>query len=268
MKEKLQEILQKHVPTQAVNYCIGLWEETKFSFTVTNKRSSCFGNHSFKIGRGHLITVNNDLAPHAFLLTYVHEVAHLRAFEKYERGNLFKRRRSIEPHGQEWKDFFKFLMQPILSEAYFPEPIFTPLRVYMSDPKASSVSFQPLAKVLHFEHDGEGLHLSDVKVGEVFQFRDSLYRKIETRRTRVLSENVETQKRFLISAAAHVTLHTGEVVPAPKRLILNDLLVGAKFNFMNEGYIKIERRRTRVLVEKITDKKRYLISGDAPITPF
>jgi SprT protein len=272
LEQELRQILEKHVPAQSVEYCVGLWKEINFSFTVTRKRSSCFGNHSFRMDRGHLITVNYDLNPQAFLLTYVHEVAHLRTFEAHQRPKFgLLRRKRIDPHGNEWKQSFIQLMKPILNETHFTEQVLTPLRHYMADPKASSVSYHPLAKVLHMQAD-EGQHLSDVAVGVVFKFKDKLYRKIEVRRTRIICEELNSRNRFLISGAAHVkVLEAGGILPQPsdepKRTTLNDLLEGSLFSFKGDVFKKIERRRTRVLVEMVSNKTRYLIHGDAVIEP-
>ena len=47
-----------------------------------------------------------NLNPYRFLMTLVHEVAHLVAFQKYGRA--------IKPHGKEWKFTFQTLMLPFI----------------------------------------------------------------------------------------------------------------------------------------------------------
>ncbi len=271
MKKELTEILQKHVPAEAVDYCVQLWENKHFSFTVSRTRSSCYGNHSFRSDKGHHITVNHDLNPHAFLLTYVHEVAHLKTFEDNQRTflqKMLKRRPKIDPHGEEWKRSFQVLMQPILNERFFPESILQPLQLYMQNPKASSVSYHPLAKVLHL-NEKEGDFLSDLAIGQLFVFRDKTYKKIETRRTRILCEEQATKKRFLIASIAKVepTSTILEKIEISKNtsLKLSNIADGQRFMFKNEIFIKKEKRRTRVLCEEVKSKKMFTIPAEAPV---
>ena len=270
MREKLIAALNAHVPAEAVDYCIQLWDEKSFSFTLSRTRSSCYGNHSFRADRGHLITVNHELKPHAFLLTYVHEVAHLRTFEDNKQRflqKLMRRSTKIDPHGEEWKRSFQLLMQPILNENFFPAPILKPLQEYMANPKASSVSYHPLAKVLHLEQEG-GVFLSDIIDNQLFTFRGVTFKRIEKRRTRILCEDVNTKKRFLIAAIARVE-------PASEAPILSEVALnlvklktieaGQRFVFNGEVFKKIEARRTRILCESEKNKKLFTIPAEAPV---
>src|SRR5690606_37915756 len=90
------QIIAQHIPPSAAPYAFQLWKETPFVLKITRSRSSKVGDftgcrhHSI-----HRITINRDLNPYLFLITYVHEVAHLRTFLHY--GTR------VEPHGEEWK---------------------------------------------------------------------------------------------------------------------------------------------------------------------
>ncbi|MDZ7933441.1 MAG: SprT-like domain-containing protein [Emticicia sp.] len=193
--KKMNELLEKHLPAPTVAYCIDLWQKQPFSFKISRTRSSCFGNYIFRDGQ-HKITINHDLNAYAFLVTYIHEIAHQRAW-------LNKGRKRIEPHGKEWKKSFQDLMLPILNEDFLPTNLLLPLSAYMQNPAASSVSFAPLAEALRSFDAGEqvGISLAEVIDNEWFEFRGTVFQKIEKRRTRVLCLEKKSKRRYTILAS-------------------------------------------------------------------
>jgi SprT protein len=200
VKQKMGETLEKHIPQNAVKYCFDLWVEQPFSFKISQTRSSCFGNYIFRDGQ-HKITVNHDLHEYAFLITYIHEIAHQRAW-------LDKGRRKIDPHGKEWKKKFQELMTPILNSSVFPEKVLVPLSKYMQNPAASSVSFAPLFDALRsFDIVEENeVSLIEVPDNQWFTFRSNTFQKLEIRRTRVLCLEKTSKRRYTILATARVKL--------------------------------------------------------------
>ena len=65
---------------------------------IVNERQTRHGDYRKDAQGYHLITVNANLNKYRFLMTLIHEIAHLVAFEKYGRY--------IKPHGNEWKHYF------------------------------------------------------------------------------------------------------------------------------------------------------------------
>jgi SprT protein len=198
--KKIQEIIEKNVPTNAAQYCYQLWEEEPFSFKISRTRSSCLGNYIFRNGI-HKITLNHDLNSYSFLVTYIHEIAHQRAWLENH-----SKRKKIEPHGIEWKRKFQELMKPLLNPTVFPETILQPLAYYMQNPRASSVSYAPLAEALRSfdKHTEQGISLSEVADNQWFEFRNMVFQKLELRRTRVLCFEKKSQRRYTILANARV----------------------------------------------------------------
>jgi SprT protein len=201
MAKKMREILQQKVPAGAADYCYKIWEENPFSFTVARTRSSCFGNYIFR-NNTHKITVNHDLNPFAFLLTYVHEVAHLHT---HLQKMTFKRKKFL-PHGIEWKTHFQRLMQPVLNATIYPEKILKPLSEYMSNPAASSVGYAPLQEALRSfdEKQDDNIALGQIPDNQWFEFRGVVFQKLELRRTRVLCLEKKSKRKYTISAIARV----------------------------------------------------------------
>lgn len=201
--DSLIKILNAHVPETSIGYCIQLWEESPFSLHVLRPRLSKLGDFRFRKDRKiQTITLNQDLNPYQFLLTFIHEVAHLRIFQRLGPNHA--------PHGKEWKSKFKELMIPILHDQIFPQDILVPLRIHLQNPSASSTRDLFLMKEmskydLAKKGDIGKVFLTDLMPGNCFLLAGKKFRKGETRRTRVLCEEIPSGKKFLISKLAKVT---------------------------------------------------------------
>jgi hypothetical protein len=194
----IRPVLQKYLPNSSVDYCVSLWEVSPFNFKVTKKRESKLGDYRYEFAqKKHSITVNGDLNPFTFLVTYLHEVAHLRT--QLQHGG------KVKPHGNEWKNEFKKLLYPLMSEEFFPASILLALKKYLANPKASSCTDIHLLKALRAFDTGKGLtFLSDIDSGVTFRFNKKYFIKESIVRTRALCREVKTGRRFYIPVAAEV----------------------------------------------------------------
>jgi hypothetical protein len=201
--DQLRPIFEKHLPAPAIPYCLELWQCTPFSFKVQKPRSSKLGDFRYRVGRQiQTITINSNLNRFQFLLTYIHEVAHLRTFVKHGTSH--------SPHGIEWKKEFQILMWPILNDTVFPIDILIPLRNHMQSPMASSSRDLFLVKEmskydLPSDLGSDHVFLSDLLPGKEFLLSGRKFKKGETRRTRVLCEEVDSGRKFLVSRLAKIT---------------------------------------------------------------
>ncbi len=196
--EKVQSILQQHVPSQALNYCLELWYFYKFDFKIRKSRLTKIGDFTFRTGKTPRITVNQDLDAYLFLITYIHEVAHLEVHEKH--GNR------IEAHGNEWKHSFQELLAPLLTKEIFPEDLLAGLQEHMQDPMATTFSDPGLMKVFR-KYDLKSASitfLSDIPAGSTFSLRGRWFTKGEIRRTRVLCQELKSKKKYLVPIDAPV----------------------------------------------------------------
>ena len=200
MKAKLNKLLTGYIPENAVPYCVDLWEQKPFHFKVTKKRNTKSGDYRFDpITRHHTITVNHDLNLYNFLITYIHEVAHLHTYVEFGRNAL--------PHGKEWKRQFKILILPVLHDGVFPADILAPLAKHMKWPKATTYTDLPLIKALRkYDAQGPGHSLADLQQGDVFTFNQRTFKKEITKRTRVLCLELKTGRKYLIPKVALVEL--------------------------------------------------------------
>ncbi len=198
-KAKLYQVLVKYVPENAVHYCLDLWISIPFHFKVAKKRQSKLGDYRYDPASGsHSISVNFDLNQYSFLITYIHEVAHLLTIDRNGR--------KTPPHGDAWKSNFKELMAPMLTDLVFPMDILPLLVQHMKNPKASSYADPALVRALSMydDHNDGLVALSMLEEGDVFEFNKSMYTKLSVRRTRALCLQEGTMRKYLIPKMAMV----------------------------------------------------------------
>jgi SprT protein len=197
-ESKIQEILLKHLPQAAFSYCLQLWQQHPFDFKLRKRRISKAGDFSCRHGRVPRITINHDLPSVEFLLTYVHEVAHLHVHQQHG----FR----AEAHGEEWKKSFQQLLSPMLHEHIIPHPVLSCLKEHMVNPKASTYSDSTLTKLLR-GLDPRAVKttlLSDLPEGSVFDLHGRWFKKGKLKRTRVLCQEIKSKRQYLVPADAPV----------------------------------------------------------------
>ncbi len=196
-----QTIFSTYFPASTVEYCHRLWAEHRFKFIVSPKRATKLGDYRFDSVTGHhTVTVNGNLNPMSFLTTYIHEVAHLTTFKRFGTKVL--------PHGSEWKNEFKNLFQPLLSEKTLPLDAVLKLNAFLKNPRASSCSEQGLFDV-HSEKQAlkeNEVLLKEVVDGTHFRLKNRHFVKLEQRRTRILCLDSTNGRKYLVHQTSVVTL--------------------------------------------------------------
>ncbi|MDP6909061.1 MAG: SprT-like domain-containing protein [Flavobacteriales bacterium] len=168
--------------------------------TITRDRRTKSGDYRHPSGKnGHRISVNGSLNPYAFLITFIHELAHLVNWER--QGNR------VNPHGKEWKSTFKEVMQPFLKETIFPPDILPILVEHMKNPKSATFRDLDLMRSLR-KHDEESEYilLEDVVEGDEFSLGKRRFRKGEKLRKRYRCKEVGSGRIYMVSAIAEVML--------------------------------------------------------------
>jgi SprT protein len=198
MTEKDVQIFRKYIPEAAVKYCFELWTSNKFHLKITKPRNSKLGDYCYHPAKGHAITVNSNLNQYSFLITYLHEVAHLHVQKSNFRKKL--------PHGKEWKDSFRKLLDPVLSTEIFPDDILHALKVYHKNPTASTGSHSLLANTLrHYDQQIEGATiLYSLQENDIFELNGRIFAKGQMRRTRYLCKELKSGKNYVILGRAVV----------------------------------------------------------------
>jgi hypothetical protein len=194
-KEAHISTLQGFLPPGTFEPVLAYLQQHHVHLTVARERKSVLGDYRHRThAKNHRISVNGNLNKYAFLITLLHELAHLLTFEKF--GNR------IAPHGREWKQVFAQLLAQFIEHNVFPDDIKRSLLASLHDPAASSCSDEDLLRVLK-GYDEKGTHLVFVESlpeGALFKTHDGkVFRKGEKIRKRYKCEEVKTKKIYLFS---------------------------------------------------------------------
>jgi hypothetical protein len=198
--ERNRSILSKYVPAGTEEILVNWIYHFDFKLKIKKSRTSKYGDYRPPYERAnHHITINNDLNPYAFLITLVHEVAHLSCWQKHKD--------SVKPHGEEWKQEYKTLMKPFMNEQVFPDDILQAVRNYLKDPAASSCSDLGLQRALkrYDRHNGLVL-LEQLPAGALFTYNNNrqVFRKGKKVRTRFMCATADTQRHYLFNPLTEV----------------------------------------------------------------
>lgn len=201
-KEEPLEALRAYLPHGSYEPIAEYLIRYKVHLTITRTRKSVLGDYRNAVdNRNHRISVNGDLNRYAFLITLLHELAHLLTFDRY--GHR------VAPHGVEWKQQFSMLLAEFLRLSVFPADIQQALLKSIASPAASSCSDAGLLKVLRrYDPVKEGhLLVEDVAPGQLFKISGGrIFRRGEKIRKRIRCEEVATQKVYLFSPVYEVVL--------------------------------------------------------------
>lgn len=197
-REIVKEQFKKYIPEEFVAYVVDLLFEHKTIFKVSKPRKTKLGDYRFlREKNAHKITVNSDLNPYSFLITTLHEFAHLKTFVAYKN--------TVSPHGVEWKEAFKELLIPVLEHPTFPEDIKKVLKRTLNNLKASSCTDINLYRVLKaYDSKTDKSLLEEIENNSLFQLNTKSYRRGRLRRSRYECMEIQSGKLYLVHRLAEV----------------------------------------------------------------
>ncbi|AUS04700.1 SprT-like domain-containing protein [Pseudotamlana carrageenivorans] len=196
----MQDTLQNYIPKKAVPLILQLLEHEHLTIKIKNERKTRHGDYKRLPNGRHQITVNSNLNCYRFLITLVHEIAHLEAFKTY--GKF------IKPHGKEWKYTFQRLMLPFLNPEVFPLDLLPLLARHFKNPKASSDTDAHLSLALkQFDAPNDKTYIFEVPMGRHFKiYNGKIFQMMKKRVKRFECVEVKTGKVYLFSPNAEVEL--------------------------------------------------------------
>ena len=194
----MERVFSQYIPRPFVAYLVDLYSSVNVNLIIKNPRKTKFGDFKpLKKSGWSQITINNNLNEYGFLITALHEFAHLLVYEKYKN--------KVHPHGSEWKKVFKKLLLPILEANKLPEDIQKPLLTSISNIKSSTCYNYDLYKAILSRDEPNNLcFLEKIENGEQFQFNGLTFVRGDIRRTRFICTELETKKRYLFHGLAKV----------------------------------------------------------------
>jgi hypothetical protein len=193
--------LQKYLPERAVPPCFELIKTHGVHLKIVNHRVTRHGDYRRLPNGLHMITVNASLNKYRFLITLIHEIAHLVAFEKYGRR--------IMPHGVEWKRTFQHLMVPFIRPEVFPNQLLPIIANHFKNPKASSSTDARLSIALKAfdEEERKDSYVYELPKGSIFRlYNGRLFKKGDKKVKRYECVELSTGRLYLFQPNAEVEL--------------------------------------------------------------
>ena len=201
-EDRIKQAIEPFVPSGTEQVLAALIVQYRCHLTITRDRKSKAGDYRHPYRKiGHRISVNGSLNRYAFLITLVHEMAHLVNWDRHKG--------KVSPHGKEWKLAFQELMQQFLTKKYFPADVLRALQIHMKNPKSATVRDLDLMRILRsYDDRTESVLLEDLAEGQEFLLGNRNFRKGQKLRKRYRCEQLGTGKVYLVSAIAEVVPST------------------------------------------------------------
>lgn len=198
------EALAEFLPPNTFEPVAVYIQQYKVHLTITRERKSILGDYrNAHSNKNHRITVNGNLNRYSFLITLLHELAHLLTFEKHANR--------VQAHGREWKNIFGELLAQFIQKKVFPGDIEKELVLSLGNPAASSCAEDGLMRILRgYDPKKAGRMLvEEIPLQTIFRLKDGrMFKKGEKLRKRYRCEEVGSAKVYLFSPVYEV-----EVIP-------------------------------------------------------
>jgi SprT protein len=195
LKKESFEALKNYLPENSFDLVMPMILHYKVHLIVTRERQTKLGDYRVAhYGKNHRITVNGNLNRFAFLITLIHEIAHLLAFEQF--GH------KIAPHGKEWKQTYSGLLKDYLAAGIFPGDVEIQLLANLHNPAASTCAEEHLIRVLRTYDNPtrKRMWVEDLPEGTKFLIKGGrIFEKGEKLRKRIKCYELPFRRAFLFS---------------------------------------------------------------------
>jgi SprT protein len=192
--------LQDYLPPGTYDAVLAYLRQYKVHLTVARERKSILGDYRHSTHHAnHRISVNGNLNTYSFLITLLHELAHLLTFEQY--GN------KVLAHGREWKMIYAKMLAQFIQHKIFPADIEAELLRSLQNPAASTCAEDGLLRTLR-KYDAKESHhrlVEELSIHDLFRTSDGrIFKKGEKLRKRYKCVEVKTGKAYLFSPVYEV----------------------------------------------------------------
>lgn len=190
--QDIETLLKEYLPLAAVKEACEMIHSYGVYLIITKSRKRMQGSYYRPLkNHPHRITINNDLNPYVFLITFLHEFAHLYAWEYHRYLN----------HGPIWKQHFSVLLMKFINDNVFPDDIKAALLEHMKHIRASDSSDIPLTKTLQAYNkksiiENDITLLSDIPIQTTFIYNKRTYLKEKLLRKCFLCKELKTNKMY------------------------------------------------------------------------
>jgi hypothetical protein len=261
LPDYLLALLAQKVPAYGMQIVSELVRKHDFAFRFAASRRSKLGDFTRTASGQVMLTVNADLAPELFLVTFLHEVAHLQATEN--------RKRREPPHGIRWQNAFGLLLQTLCSQAEgsMAVPLRDALLAHSKAPTATLHADEALAGILlpavmPDTTSNEGMSLVErLRTGMAFSYRGRAFLMSGKLSKRHYATELQSGKLYSFSSQCRVRIveHANKIT-ADIRLG-SELSPGQLFVHRSRRFRLDQHLRSRMLCTDLATGKQVHLHG-------
>lgn len=193
------EILLSYLPDRTGEIFLEQWRAYPCNIYISMPRKTKLGD--FRAGMARelpTISVNADLNKELFLMTLVHELAHVVTWSKHKDD--------VKPHGREWKNDYRELLLPYVNSKVLGEEHDMLLRDHIKKAPASVISDIALYRALENSRNSNTLYLEEVEENVTFLLNNRTFKKGRKRRTRFECLDLQNRRMYLVHGFAEIEL--------------------------------------------------------------
>jgi len=202
LKEEFIVKAGKYFPPETIDFVFLQFETNSFSLKITRPRITKKGDFRYSLIHKFLpvISINCNLCPYEFFLVFLHELAHLKVFNKYEN--------QAKSHGKEWKNEYRKLLELTLSNINFPADIQDAFCKHLGNVKSSSALDHDLEAVfdLYRVNIPDMVFVKNLNPGDHFICKNEMFVMDSFVRTRARCTMMKSKRKYLISGLMKVKL--------------------------------------------------------------
>lgn len=193
--------LKPYLPEGSFRKVLPYFENYPIFLKITRERRTILGDyrHPSREHPLHRISVNSTLNPYSFLITLLHELAHMLTYIQYGR--------KASPHGAEWQSQYRQVFKPFLNKGVFPPELEAVIKSSLNKVKAATCSDPDLYRALK-AYDRRQRHVRYVEaiaIGGIFQIEDGRrFKMIGKMRTRYKCQELQTKRLYYFNAMVEV----------------------------------------------------------------
>lgn len=191
--DKGREILEKHLPGAALDPVFSFLKKHRVHLKITGARTSKLGDYRPPVRySNHRISVNHNLNPYHFLVTLLHEFAHLLTWENH--------RNRVKPHGSEWKKEYSLLLTEYLELGVFPPDLGPAIAEVALNPSWSTASDARINRQLTAYNREKHITLEDIPLNSLFRIHNGVvFIKLEKLRKRYRCRRLDNRRIYTVS---------------------------------------------------------------------
>ena len=191
-------VLKPYLPKNSIPLVLNCLNKWNVKIKVSEKRNTKHGDFRILPNETRQISINKTLNKYRFLITLIHELSHLVAYEKYGLN--------IKPHGDYWKKTFKDMINPFLIKSIFPDNLLNLLFNHFKNPKASSDSDFDLSIALgkYDENDGKRYVFELEKGSSIEIYNGKKFILSDKKYKRFICQEMSSKKKYLFNPSAKV----------------------------------------------------------------